>query len=79
MEKWEPAMLAKFIGTVLAVTTACVIVSAGSANAEILITTATISQGELVIVGRVRRPREPSVEIKISPSSASREHFDRRV
>ena len=24
--------------------------------------------GELVIVGRVRRPREPSVEIKISPS-----------
>ena len=61
-------MLAKFIGTVLAVTTACAIVSGGNANAEILITTATISQGELVIVGRVRRPREPGVEIKISPS-----------
>ena len=61
-------MLAKFIGTVLAVTTACAIVSGGNANAEILITTATISQGELVIVGRVRRPREPSVAIKISPS-----------
>ena len=68
MQKWEPAMLAKFIGTVLAVTTACVIGWGGNAYAEILITTATISLGELVIVGRVRRPREPSVEIKISPS-----------
>ena len=61
-------MFAKFIGAVLAVTTACVITWGGNANAEILITTAAISQGELVIVGRVRRPREPSVEIKISPS-----------
>jgi len=34
-------MLAKFIGTVLAVTTAYAIVSGGNANAEILITTAT--------------------------------------
>jgi hypothetical protein len=68
MQKGELAMLAKFNGTVLAVTTAWVITWGGNANAEILITTATISQGELVIVGRVRRPREPSVEIKISPS-----------
>ena len=45
MQKGELAMLAKFNGTVLAVTTACVITWVG--NAEILITTATISQGEL--------------------------------
>ena len=60
-------MLAKPVGTVAALLTASAVVCAGSAHAEILITTATISQGELVIVGRVRRPREPSVEIKISP------------
>jgi hypothetical protein len=47
MQKGELAMLAKFNGTVLAVTTACVITWGGNANAEILITTATISQGEL--------------------------------
>jgi hypothetical protein len=60
------AMRAKLIGAVVAVTTACVITWGGNAHAEILITTATISQGELVIVGRVRRPRDPDVEIKIS-------------
>jgi hypothetical protein len=61
-------MLARFIGTVLAATMVCVTTWDGNAYAEILITTASISRGELVIVGRVRRPREPSVEIKISPS-----------
>ena len=61
-------MLAKPIGAVVAVTTAWLITWGGNAHAEILITTATISQGELVIVGRVRRLRETGVEIKISPS-----------
>jgi hypothetical protein len=61
-------MLAKPIGTVAALMTTYAMMCTGSAHAEILITTATISQGELVIVGRVRRPREPRVEIKISPS-----------
>jgi hypothetical protein len=61
-------MLAKFIGTVAITLAVCVITWRESAHAEILITTATISRGELVIVGRVRRPREPNVEIKISPS-----------
>ena len=61
-------MQTKLIGAVGAVTAACVITWGGNAHAEILITTATISQGELVIVGRVRRLREPDVEIKISPS-----------
>jgi len=68
MQKWEPAMLAKLIGAVAVVTTACVITWGGNARAEIFITTATITRGELVIVGRVRRPREHSVRIKMSPS-----------
>ena len=58
-------MLAKIIRAV-AVTTACAITWSGNARAEILITTAAITRGELTIVGRVRRPREPSVHIKIS-------------
>jgi hypothetical protein len=58
----------RLIGAVGVVAAASVIACAGNAHAEILITTATISQGELVIVGRVRRPREPDVEIKISPT-----------
>lgn len=61
-------MFAKPSGTVRALIAGFVIAWTDSAHAEIFITTATISQGELVIVGRVRRPREPSVEIKISPS-----------
>ena len=61
-------MLAKLIRAVVAVTTACVITWGGNARAEIFITTAAISGGELVIVGRVRRPREPAVHIKINPS-----------
>lgn len=61
-------MLAKPIGTVAALMTAYAVTCTGNAHAEILITTANISQGELVIVGRVRRPRKPGVEIKISPS-----------
>jgi hypothetical protein len=61
-------MLAKRIGASAAATIALMIASGGSAHAEIFITTARISQGELVIVGRVRRPREPKVEIKISPN-----------
>jgi hypothetical protein len=61
-------MLAKLIRAIVAVTTACVITWGGNARAEILITTAAISGGELVIVGRVRRPREPVVHIKINPS-----------
>ena len=60
-------MLAKLIRAVVAVITACVITWAGNARAEILITTAAITRGELTIVGRVRRPREHSVNIKISP------------
>ena len=59
-------MLAKLIGAGIAVLTALVITWGGSAHAEIFITTARISQGDLVIVGRIRRPREPKVEIKIS-------------
>jgi hypothetical protein len=58
----------RLIGAVGAVAAVSVITCGGNAHAEILITTATISQGELVIVGRVRRPREPDVEIKISPT-----------
>ena len=42
------------------------------ASAEIFVTTASITRGELVIVGRVRRPREPSVEIKINPTKTVR-------
>jgi hypothetical protein len=61
-------MLAKLIRAVAAVTTACVITWSENARAEIFITTAAITRGELVIVGRVRRPREHSVRIKISPS-----------
>jgi hypothetical protein len=61
-------MLAKLIRTVVAVTTVCGITWGGNAYAEILITTAAISGGELVIVGRVRRPRDPGVQIKINPS-----------
>lgn len=68
MREGKPVMLARFIGTVLAVITVCVTTWDGNAYAEILITTATISRGELVIVGRVRRPREPGVEIRISPN-----------
>jgi hypothetical protein len=60
-------MLAKFILAV-AVTIACMIIWGGNARAEIFITTAAITRGELTIVGRVRRPREHSVHIKISPS-----------
>ncbi|MEY9403469.1 hypothetical protein ABIF66_001126 [Bradyrhizobium japonicum] len=61
-------MFAKPFGTVGSLIAGFAIAWTESAHAEIFITTATISQGELVIVGRVRRPREPSVEIKISPS-----------
>jgi hypothetical protein len=60
-------MLGKII-RVAAVTAACVITWAGNARAEILITTAAVSRGELTIVGRVRRPRETTVHIKINPS-----------
>ena len=60
-------MLAKVFRVVI-VTAACVITWGGNVRAEILITTAAITRGELTIVGRVRRPREPSVHIKISPS-----------
>ena len=61
-------MLAKFIRAVLAVTTCCVITWDGNARAEILMTTSAITRGELTIVGRVRRPRDHIVHIKISPS-----------
>jgi hypothetical protein len=59
-------MLAKLIGTLALVTAAGLVTWGGKAHAEILITTASISRGELVIVGRVRQPRERNVEIKIS-------------
>lgn len=58
-------MLAKLINVAA---TGFAIAWAGDAYAEIFITTANITRGELVIVGRVRRPREHSVEIKISPT-----------
>jgi hypothetical protein len=61
-------MLAKLIRAVLAVSTVSVITWDGNARAEIFITTAAITRGELVIVGRVRRPRDPSVQIKINPN-----------
>ena len=60
-------MLAKFVRAVLVGTTCCVITWGGNARAEILMTTAAITRGELTIVGRVRRPREHSVRIKIGP------------
>jgi hypothetical protein len=66
-ERREMAMLAKLIG-VAAVTTVCLIAWRENAHAEILITTAAITRGELTIVGRVRRPREHSVRLKISPT-----------
>jgi hypothetical protein len=62
------AMFTKLIRAIVAVTTTCLIIWGGNARAEILITTAAISRGELTIVGRVRRSREPSVHIKISPN-----------
>ena len=49
---------------------ACVSTCDGSAHAEIFITTASITRGELVIVGRVRRPRDHTVHIKISPTKS---------
>src|ERR1700728_3893842 len=61
-------MFAKLIRTIVAVTTTCLIIWGETARAEILVTTAAISRGELAIVGRIRRPREPSVHIKISPN-----------
>src|SRR5580698_263742 len=62
------AMFAKLIRAIVAVTATCLIIWGGNARAEILITTAAISRGELTIVGRIRRPREPSVHIKINPN-----------
>ena len=61
-------MLAKIVRGVVVAATACVITWGGNARAEILITTAAITRGELVIVGRVRQSREHSVRIRISPS-----------
>jgi hypothetical protein len=62
-------VLAKLVvRAAIAATTACVITWGEVARAEILITTAAISRGDLTIVGRVRRPREPSVQIKINPN-----------
>jgi hypothetical protein len=46
-------MFANLIRAIVAVTTTCLIIWAGNARAEILITTAAISRGELTIVGRV--------------------------
>jgi len=60
-----PARLIRAASVIAAVG---VIIWVGNARAEILITTAAISRGELTIIGRVRRAREPSVQIKISPS-----------
>jgi|ERR1700721_488203 hypothetical protein len=60
-------MLAKLVRAVLAVATVTVATWGGNACAEIFVTTAAITRGELVIVGRVRRPRDPSVQIKINP------------
>ena len=62
------AVLAKLVRAVAAVAISCVITWGGNARAEIFITTAAITRGELVIVGRVRQPREHNVRIKISPS-----------
>ena len=61
-------MRAKLIGAATIVTTACLVTLSGNAQAEILISTASISRGELVIAGRVRGVRDPNVEIKISPT-----------
>ena len=73
-------MPARLIRAVVAIAAACVCSWSGNARAEILITTAAISRGELTIVGRVRRPRDPSVQIKINPSKTVHvEHFDWRV
>jgi collagen triple helix repeat protein len=60
-------MLVKPVRAALAAAATFVVMCGGSAHAEILITTASITRGELVIVGRVRRVREPTVNIKISP------------
>src|ERR1700733_8373596 len=62
------AMFAKLIRAIVAVTTTYLITWGGNARAEILVTTAAISRGELTIVGRVRRPRDPNGHIKISPN-----------
>jgi len=59
---------AKLIRAVLAATAAYAITWGEVARAEILITTAAIARGDLTIVGRVRRPHEPGVQIKINPN-----------
>jgi hypothetical protein len=61
-------MLAKLIRAGGTIASVYVITGGGNAHAEILITTAAISGGELVIVGRVRRSRDPAVQIKINPN-----------
>ena len=61
-------MPAKLVCVVAVVSTVCVTTWGTKARAEILITTAAIARGELTIVGRIRRAREPSVQIKINPS-----------
>src|ERR1700733_15232363 len=62
------AMLAKLVCAVAVVSTVCVPPWGAKARAEILITTAAIARGELTIVGRIRRAREPGVQIKINPN-----------
>jgi len=65
-------MRTRHIGAVAVASTAWLVTLSGNAQAEILITTASISRGELVVVGRVRRPRDPNVEITISPTKTVR-------
>ena len=65
---FRPRLFTRRWTRIVAVTTICMITWGGNARAEILITTAAISRGELTIVGRVRRPREPTVHIKINPN-----------
>jgi Collagen triple helix repeat (20 copies) len=60
-------MLAKLICVASIIAAVGATTCGGYARAEILITTAAISRGELTIVGRVRRAHEPSVQIKINP------------
>jgi hypothetical protein len=62
-------MFAKLIRAAVAVTTTCLITRGGNARAEILVTTAVISRGELCANGALHRPE---VVVKVGDRRNSR-------
>lgn len=61
-------MLSKLVSAAAATATCLVAAWPVNASADIFITSASIRRGDLVIEGRIRRTRDPNVEIKISPA-----------